>query len=63
MKYCLQKVNIKGIVTQRQYGKQNFYDILVKLAPELQQCEPGNLQNAEFPHLKSIIIADKDDHK
>uniref|UniRef100_A0A6M2DGK1 Medium-chain acyl-CoA ligase ACSF2, mitochondrial n=1 Tax=Xenopsylla cheopis TaxID=163159 RepID=A0A6M2DGK1_XENCH len=58
MQYCLKKVDIKGIVTQRQHKTQNYYNILVKLAPELPNSEPGELQNADFPNLKTIVIAD-----
>ncbi|CAH0564378.1 unnamed protein product [Brassicogethes aeneus] len=61
IEYCINKVGIKAMISGHIYKKQNYYEILNKVIPNLITNEPGKIKNNNVPSLKSIIsIADKE---
>ncbi|XP_055932646.1 medium-chain acyl-CoA ligase ACSF2, mitochondrial-like [Argiope bruennichi] len=60
LEYCLKKVGCKALVTWDSFKTQNFYDILCGLIPELPSSHPNDLNNSNFPNLKTIMMISKD---
>lgn len=56
LKYALNKTDMKAIVIAEALPKQDFYDILFQLAPELETAPPGGLNAQNVPHLKTVIM-------
>ncbi|XP_055908985.1 medium-chain acyl-CoA ligase ACSF2, mitochondrial-like [Eupeodes corollae] len=56
VEYCLKKVEAKAIVAPYVYKTQNYYNILQKICPEINECEPGSLKSSTLPHLNTVII-------
>lgn len=63
MEYCIKKVGIKAVICAHKHKTQNYYDLLVKIAPNLNNCEPGKLHNENVPSLKTIIVITNEDLK
>lgn len=55
LEYALNKVQCKAIITAEQFKTSDYLGMLRELAPELSGCEPGQLQSAKLPHLRTVI--------
>ena len=55
LEYALNKVECKALITDEQFKTSDYLGMLNKLAPELEQCVPGQLEAAKLPHLKHVI--------
>jgi fatty-acyl-CoA synthase len=55
LEYALNKVQCKGIVSAPAFKTSAYLQMLQTLAPELAAHEPGALQSARLPHLKTVI--------
>ncbi len=55
LEFALNKVECKAVIASESFKTSQYLEMLQTLAPELNQCEPGALQAAKVPHLKSII--------
>lgn len=55
LEYALNKVECKALITDEQFKTSDYLGMLHTLAPELEQCAPGQLEAAKLPHLKHII--------
>ncbi len=55
LEYALNKVEAKALITALQFKSSNYLDILRKIAPELDEAEPGRLNVANLPALKTVI--------
>ena len=55
LEFALNKVGCKALVTASSFKSTNYLDMLNELAPELADCEPGQLKAAKLPSLKTII--------
>lgn len=55
LEYALNKVQCKAIITAEQFKTSEYLRMLNELAPELAQCEPGQLKAAKLPHLSTVI--------
>ncbi len=55
LEYALNKVACKGIVCAPAFKTSQYLQMLQTLAPELAHCEPGRLQAARLPHLRTVI--------
>ena len=55
LEYALNKVQCKGIVSAQAFKTSDYLQMLQTLAPELAGCEPGQLQAARLPHLRTVI--------
>lgn len=63
LKFVLNKVECKALVTAVSLKKSNYIDILYGLAPELHTSQPGQLNSKELPYLKSVIRLDEEKSK
>jgi len=57
IKYCINKVGVKSLISTYKFKTQNYYDILNSISPEISQSDPGRLKCKEMPTLESIIIS------
>lgn len=55
LEYALNKVECRALVMSDQFKTSNYINILRELAPELENCRPGELQAALLPSLKTVI--------
>lgn len=58
VEYALNKVGCKALVSMPQFKTSDYLGMLRELAPELMLCEPGKLQSARMPTLRSVIWID-----
>ncbi|XP_077541449.1 medium-chain acyl-CoA ligase ACSF2, mitochondrial-like [Haemaphysalis longicornis] len=56
LEFCLNHTDCKAVILSEKFSRQDFYEMLVKLAPELESSAPGKLQSAKLPALKHVII-------
>ncbi len=60
LEYALNKVECKAIVLAHQFKTSNYVQMIEGLAPEISDCQPGQLQSKKIPHLElAIVIADE----
>ena len=55
LEYALNKSGCKAIVAAEQFKSSHYLGMLQKLAPELDQCEPGRLRATKLPQLEIVI--------
>ncbi|GAB5487496.1 MAG: AMP-binding protein [Parasphingorhabdus sp.] len=55
LEYALNKVECKALVTAEAFKTSQYLSMIQALAPELANCEPGQLESAKLPHLRSVI--------
>ena len=55
LEYALNKVGCKAVVTAESFKSSAYLQMLQKLAPELNDCEPGKLMSQKLPHLNTVI--------
>jgi len=60
LEYALNKVGCRGLITARQFKTSDYTGMLQTLAPELENTEPGKLNAARLPHLKTVICMGED---
>ncbi len=53
--YALNQSGCSAIVIAPEFKTSNYTQMLYDLAPELNDCEPGQLEAEKLPHLKSVI--------
>jgi fatty-acyl-CoA synthase len=55
LEYALNKSGCRAVIAAERFKSSRYLDMLTKLAPELEQCEPGQLAAAKLPHLQFVI--------
>ena len=55
LEYALNKSGCKTIITADAFKSSRYVEMLQELAPELEQCEPGELESETLPMLKTVI--------
>lgn len=55
LEYALNKAGCKALITASAFKSTNCIAMLLKLAPELESCRPGDLHAARLPALRTII--------
>lgn len=58
LEYALNKVGCKALISARSFKSSNYAKMIQDLAPELENCQPGQLRAAKLPHLRSVVIMD-----
>ncbi|XP_072502760.1 medium-chain acyl-CoA ligase ACSF2, mitochondrial isoform X1 [Notamacropus eugenii] len=58
LKFVLKKVGCKALVFPTKFKKQNYYNILKEVCPELETCSPGALRSKKLPDLTTVITLD-----
>ena len=55
LEYALNKVGCKAIITAESFKTSYYLKMLQELAPELNECRPGQLNSAKLPQLNTVI--------
>ncbi|MFN3237528.1 MAG: AMP-binding protein [Pseudomonadales bacterium] len=55
LEYALNKVECKAVITAERFKSSEYLKMLQQLAPELEQCAPGELNAAKVPSLRTVI--------
>ena len=55
LEYSVNKVGCKALITMTEFKHSNYIEMIQALAPELAACEPGALDCARLPDLKTVI--------
>ena len=59
LEHALNKAGCKALITASAFKSTNYITMLLKLAPELHSCRPGDLRAARLPALRiTISLAD-----
>lgn len=53
--YALNKVGCKALVTASSFKSSDYLGMIRTLAPELDDCQPGALEAAKLPKLRTVI--------
>ncbi|HWL11681.1 MAG TPA: AMP-binding protein [Ureibacillus sp.] len=56
LEFLLKQSDSRAIILIDQYRAHSFIDTVYELCPELKDCEPGNLQSARLPLLKTVVV-------
>ncbi len=62
LEYALNKVGCKGLITAASFKTSDYVGMLQTLAPEIDACEPGHLDAATLPDLRTLICIDDASH-
>ncbi|XP_076250870.1 medium-chain acyl-CoA ligase ACSF2, mitochondrial-like isoform X2 [Rhynchophorus ferrugineus] len=60
LEYCVNKVGVKCLISPHTFKKQNYYQILSELSPELASSSPGKLKSKRMPSLQHVITISDD---
>ncbi|HLZ59030.1 MAG TPA: AMP-binding protein [Ktedonosporobacter sp.] len=55
LEYALKQSGCSGLVIASQFKTSNYTEMLYALAPELNDCEPGQLKSVKLPDLTTVI--------
>ncbi len=55
LEYALTQSGCSALVTAAQFKSSNYTEMIYELAPELRECEPGQLKAAKLPALTTVI--------
>jgi fatty-acyl-CoA synthase len=55
IEYTLKQSGCSALITAAEFKSSNYTAMLYELAPELRECEPGNLKSAKLPDLRTVI--------
>ncbi len=55
LEYALNKTGAKAVIAATRFKSSEYIQMLQELAPELAGCEPGGLQAARLPYLRTIV--------
>ena len=55
LEYALNKVECNVIIAAESFKTSQYLKMLTELAPELNNCPPGQLHSAKLPHLRTVI--------
>ncbi len=58
LEYALNKVGCKALVTMARFKTSNYLGMLRELAPEWAHAQPGRLESARLPHLRTVAWID-----
>jgi len=56
LSYTLKKVGCKALILARNFKSSDYVGMLRAIAPALNQSEPGQLDLAELPDLRSLVV-------
>jgi fatty-acyl-CoA synthase len=55
LEYALKKVGCRGLVLAESFKSSKYFEMIRKLAPELDAAEPGKLKSEKLPDLEMVI--------
>jgi fatty-acyl-CoA synthase len=56
LEYALNKVGCKALILAERFKTSDYVGILRELAPELGHAQPGKLESARLPALRSVVL-------
>ncbi len=56
LEYALNKVGCKALILAERFKTSDYIGILRELAPELGHAQPGKLESARLPALRSVVL-------
>ncbi|PYZ97025.1 AMP-binding protein [Alteribacter lacisalsi] len=62
LEYLLRQSDATTIVLMDEYKGVSYLDMLYEIAPELRECEPGELKSERLPYLKNVIFMGNEKH-
>ena len=62
LKYCLNKVNVKALLSSKSHKGADYYAMLSKVVPEVKDSVPGQINSQTVPDLKSVILISEEQH-
>lgn len=62
LEYLLKQSESTTLILAESYKGTSYIDILKEVCPEFEHSEKGNLQSANLPFLKNIIVLSDDDY-
>lgn len=62
VKYALNKIGVKALVTSESYRNTNYYTVIEEIIPEIRSCNPGKIRSESVPSLKTLIIDSNDNY-
>ncbi len=63
LEYLFQQSDATTILFNKSFRSSNYYERLMRMIPELNDCQPCQLHSEKFPYLKNIIGLDMDENK
>ncbi|XP_063917984.1 medium-chain acyl-CoA ligase ACSF2, mitochondrial-like [Zophobas morio] len=60
IEFCINKTEIKALVCANKFKHHDYYETLLTVAPELEECNPGRLQSKKVPSLRTVIRISND---
>jgi len=60
LEYALNKVGCRALIAARSFKTSDYAGMVRELAPELDDCQPGQLHSSKLPHLRSMIFLGDD---
>jgi len=60
--YVLNKVSCKALILAEKFKTSDYVSMLMNLAPELDECAPGELQAEKIPALRTVICLGDEEH-
>jgi fatty-acyl-CoA synthase len=55
LEYVLNRVGCRALLLAHEFKSSNYIEMLRTLAPEMMNCQPGQLRAAQLPSLRSVI--------
>jgi fatty-acyl-CoA synthase len=62
LEYALNQSGCSALVLAPTFKSSNYVEMLTSLAPELKDCEAGQLQSAKLPRLRTVICLGEERH-
>jgi len=62
LEYVLNKVTCKALILAARFKSSDYVGMLMSLAPELRDCDAGNLRAKQFPALRTVICLGDEEH-
>nr|CAD7580206.1 unnamed protein product [Timema californicum] len=60
LKYCLNKVGIKALITVDKFKTQRYPELISAIVPEVTSAQQGDIRSDHVPSLKSVIVISED---
>ncbi|XP_063918020.1 medium-chain acyl-CoA ligase ACSF2, mitochondrial-like [Zophobas morio] len=60
IEYCINKSGIAALVCANKFKHHDYYETLLSIAPELENCDPGKLKSTKIRSLKTVIRISED---
>ncbi|XP_064473582.1 medium-chain acyl-CoA ligase ACSF2, mitochondrial-like [Ornithodoros turicata] len=55
LEYCLSNMNCRALIMSDKFARQDYYRMLLEIAPELERSTPGELKSSRLPLLKHVV--------